>query len=223
LILVTRLASTFVLRERQNADVVAGTHYLNQAFDFGMRFDAAYWHVCKHRLALTGQGGPLDLRAQQCRPLLACYLSREKHICWTSIRERWHLRDEPLGAEAIVGVSALLEQPSGYARAKGIKVCDRWLRQHGLPGTRKHKLRWPAIIPRHVFSSCLHDIRLCLLKTLVGKLDNKDSPKSKQLVPGVPTSQSFGNILLFAKVHCQLICLTNHLESWTLAAKTGYK
>ena len=65
----------------------------------------------------------------------------------------------------IVGVSALLEQPSGYARAKGIKVCDRWLRQHGLPGTRKHKLRWPAIIPRHVFSSCLHDIRLCLLKT----------------------------------------------------------
>ena len=163
LILVTRLASTFVLRERQNADVVAGTHYLNQAF--GMRFDAAYWHVCKHRLALTGQGGPLDLRAQQCRPLLACYLSREKHICWTSIRERWHLRDEPLGAEAIVGVSALLEQPSGYARAKGIKVGDRWLRQHGLPGTRKHKLRWPAIIPRHVFSSCLHDIRLCLLKT----------------------------------------------------------
>lgn len=51
-----------------------------------------YWHVCKHRLALTGQGGPLDLRAQQCRPLLACYLSREKHICWTSIRERWHCR-----------------------------------------------------------------------------------------------------------------------------------
>jgi len=37
-----------------------------------------YWHVCKHRLALTGQGGPLDLRAQQCRPLLACYLSRGK-------------------------------------------------------------------------------------------------------------------------------------------------
>ena len=58
----------------------------------------------------------------------------------------------------------LLEQQSGYARAKGLKVCDRWLHQHGLPGTRKHKLRWPAIIPRHVFSSCLHDIRLCLLK-----------------------------------------------------------
>ena len=82
LLLVTRLASTFVSRQRQTADIAAGTRYLSQAF--GMRFDAAYWHVCKHRLALTGQGGPLDLRAQQCRPLLACYLSREKHVCWTS-------------------------------------------------------------------------------------------------------------------------------------------
>ena len=54
----------------------------------------AYWHVCKHRLALTGQGGPLDLRAQQCRPLLACYLSRGKtHLLdihpWTLGPPRW--------------------------------------------------------------------------------------------------------------------------------------
>ena len=116
LILVTRLASTFVSRERQNADVVAGTHYLSQAF--GMRFDAAYWHVCKHRLALTGQGGPLDLRAQQCRPLLACYLSMEN----TSAG--------PPSVNAGTSEMSLLAQ-------KPLSACQRCLNnQVGMPGPK---------------------------------------------------------------------------------------
>lgn len=161
--LVTQMAAKSVRNTNRLAGVVADNCFLRQAFD--MNFHAAYWHVCKHRFALTGQIGPLDLRARHCRSLLACFVSRSKTCCWESIRQRWALRAEPPGCEAIVAMSALLEQKSGRARAQGIKACDRWLRQHGLPGTRKHKIRWPAKIPRHVFLSCLRAVRLALLKT----------------------------------------------------------
>ena len=136
--------------------------YLQQAFD--LPFTAAYWHVCRHRFARDGTFGPVDLRSKNAEALFARYVC-EQDVCWESIRHRWCLCAEPAGCEAIVALLALRRQPSCYARAKGIKACNRLLRRHGLPGTVKHRVRWPASIPRRVFFSCVRDVRKSLLQS----------------------------------------------------------
>ena len=70
-------------------------------------------------------------------------------------RQRWALCNEQLGSEAVVALQILLEQPISRVRAKGLKACDRWLWQHGLPGSKKVKIRWPSVLPRNVFKACL--------------------------------------------------------------------
>lgn len=135
--------------------------YLSQSFF--LTFHSAYWHVCLHRFALTGETGPLDLRHEQCAPLFACYICETKTTCWESIRQRWALQTQPPGSEAIVAMFVLLEQPSCNIRRRGILACDRWLRCHGLPGTRKRRVRWPPALPQRLFHACLHDIRKHLL------------------------------------------------------------
>ena len=156
-------ACDLIRRRACCSQVLVDQKYLSQSFF--LTFHAAYWHVSLHRLALTRQAGPLDLRHTNCASLFACYVCETKTTCWESIRQRWGLQSEPPGSEAIVAMFALLEQPSCNIRKRGINACDRWLRSHGLPGTRKRLLRWPLSLPKRVFQSCLHDIQKQLLLT----------------------------------------------------------
>ena len=146
---VARVARTAVACK----ELVSDAKYLQQALF--LPYHKAYWHVLAHRQAVSRQLGPLDLRASCCKPLFACYLCDVKGICWESIRQRWALCNEQLGSEAVVALQILLEQPTSRVRAKGLKACDRWLRQHGLPGSKKVKIRWPSVLPRNVFKACL--------------------------------------------------------------------
>ena len=138
-------------------DSLQDAKYLQQAFF--MPFHKAYQHVLAHRRATFGQSGPLDLRAACLKPLFACYLYSTKDVSWDSIRQRWGLGSEPAGCEAVVALRTLLAQPSSRLRAKGVKACDAWLRQHGLPGSKRVKIRWPSALPRCVFKACLEDVR----------------------------------------------------------------
>ena len=135
--------------------------YLQQALYLSFR--AAYLHVLSHRVAISGQIGPLDLRAASCRALFACYVCQIKStscgLCWESIRQRWNLVADVPGCEAIVALQVLLQQPSCQVRARGLKACDSWLKQHGLPGSRKERIRWPLDLPRRVFHDCVAEIR----------------------------------------------------------------
>ena len=157
--------------------------YLCQAFL--MSFHGAYRHVQLHMLALTGQFGPLDLRHVRYEPLFACYLCDTKAMCsesWESIRQRWALTAACPGCEAIVSVFVLQRQPSCPTRARGLKACDRWLRRHNLPGTKKKKIRWPIAVPTSVFRSCLQDIRVSLVQSC-GPLLARWIVSSVQAVP----------------------------------------
>ena len=156
-------AANMVQRAARCAETLADGKYLAQCFQ--LNFHTAYWHVFLHRLALTGQAGPLDLRHVHCTSLFACYICDSKLACWESIRQRWALCHEPFGSEAIVAMFALLGQPACAARKRGIIACDRWIRRHGLPGTRKRTVQWPLALPKRVFKACLQDIRAQLLIT----------------------------------------------------------
>lgn len=142
-------------------ELVIDSKYLQQALYLSFR--AAYLHVLSHRVAISGQTGPLDLRAASCRALFACYVCQIKSTscgpCWESIRQRWNLVADVPGCEAIVALQVLLQQPSCQVRARGLKACDSWLKQHGLPGSRKERIRWPLDLPRRVFHDCVAEIR----------------------------------------------------------------
>ena len=73
-------------------ELVIDSKYLQQALYLSFR--AAYLHVLSHRVAISGQTGPLDLRAASCRALFACYVCQIKSTscgpCWESIRQRWN-------------------------------------------------------------------------------------------------------------------------------------
>ena len=149
------------LRKRDTAELDVDEAYLRQAFK--LPFAAAYWHVYRHQLARTGQFGPLDLRSPPCQVLLARYVCDSKNVCWESIRQRWAFAIP--GSEAIVAVWALRRHASCCSRSRGLKVCDRWLRVHGLPGTKRGRVQWPKLVPRRVFNGCLRAVKTQLLQS----------------------------------------------------------
>ena len=162
-------------------DSLQDAKYLQQAFF--MPFHKAYQHVLAHRRATFGQFGPLDLRAACLKPLFACYLCNTKDVSWDSIRQRWGLGSEPAGCEAVVALRTLLAQPSSRLRAKGVKACDAWLRQHGLPGSKRVKIRWPSALPRCVFKACLEDVRRNLRSVTSPLLSSWWTQNVQALVP----------------------------------------
>ena len=56
-------------------------------------------------------------------------------------------------------------QASCCSRSRGLKVCDRWLRVHGLPGTKRGRVQWPKLVPRRVFNGCLRAVKTQLLQS----------------------------------------------------------
>ena len=79
------------------------------------------------------------------------------------IRQRWAFAMP--GSEAIVAVWALRRHASCCSRSRGLKVCDRWLRVHGLPGTKRGRVQWPKLVPRRVFNGCLRAVKTQLLQS----------------------------------------------------------
>ena len=154
---MVRCACNSLAKQAATRELQVDMEYLQQAFR--LPFHEAYWHVYKHRLALDGTFGPLDLRSLHCESLFARYVCEKNRVCWESIRQRWSLHDEPDGCEAIVAMFALNRQASSHTRARGVRLCNRWLQQHGLPSSHKRKVLWPEKIPRRVLACCQRQIR----------------------------------------------------------------
>ena len=160
---VLALASRLPRVQQQTVGLRMDAEYLQRAFR--LPFHDAYWHVFRHKFARDGMLGPLDLRAVNCQVLLARYACDATTACWESLRQRWVLQSDSPGCEAIVAINALRRQSSSNARARGLRHCDRWLRAHGLPGTRKYRVQWQELVPRRVFRSCVRAVERQLLQT----------------------------------------------------------
>ena len=103
--------------------------------------DLCIWVVAVEQLAVV--------RSPACKPMRRSQASRQSG---RRPPPRFRLRPDRSQLEHRV------------TRARGLKACDRWLRQHNLPGTKKKKIRWPIAVPTRVFRSCLQDIRVSLVQ-----------------------------------------------------------
>ena len=190
----TKLLKRSVSMHQTHVDMA----YLQLAF--GLPFVDAYWHVYRHRLALDGTYGPLDLRACYCEPLVARYVCEPGSVCWDSIRQRWVLQGEPPGCEAIVAMFALSKQPSSCMRARGMRVCNQWLRLHKLPTSHKRRVLWPEQIPRRIFDGCMRDVRYQLVRVCSPLLAKWFIHTAQAVRPRAPHTQRCGTMCVSASI-----------------------